>query len=701
MSKINQLLELIKNHESDEYSVLKELCTDEYFLDYFFKYYPDGVYYIDLHGNVRYYNESAKRILGLNDNKIIDQLNRFLHDTFDLNDEKWFADVMEQPVKMCVNKKDNQSTGPILVEILYMPISLGNELVGVLGLIHDITEFKLTKDQLKKNQQQLLTIYENVDSVLWSVDTKNQTMVYISTSIIDLIGVSAEVYKERHLNWQDFIHPDDVDHYRKQQPMLLNGQKVKHEYRVIHINGDVRWVQDYTIPILNEDGELFRLDGVIVDITEQKVLEEKKTRLIYYDHLTELPNKRYLIEKIDELVEAENPFSLIYLDLDRFKYLNDTLGHTIGDRLLQAFSVRVASVIQEQDLLARIGGDVFAIVVRDSDRNNVQYVERVLRVLKSPFHIEKFELFVSISIGITCYPTDGKNSHKLLSNAQMALSMAKDLGNNSYQIYTPTMKGELENEFKLESDLRRALVQNELFVEFQPRVDVITNEIVSAEALVRWEHPEYGRILPGLFIPLAEKSGLVSDIGEWVLNHVCEQLKTWIKDGSHLVVPISVNLSAQTFMRRNWERTLCSLLDQNQIPPHLIEFEITESTIIKNEEIMSEALEYLHEKGIKVALDDFGIGFSSLSYLKKFEIDTLKIDKSFIQGIQHKKDIAIIRCIIQLAKELNIRVVGEGIETEEHLTMLKELECDEIQGFYFSKPVKHEQFRELLRKRVL
>ncbi len=255
---------------------------------------------------------------------------------------------------------------------------------------------------------------------------------------------------------------------------------------------------------------------------------------------------------------------------------------------------------------------------------------------------------------------------------------------------------------KLESDLRRALVQNELFVEFQPRVDVVTNEIVSAEALVRWNHPEWGRVLPGLFIPLAEQSGLISDIGEWVLRHVCEQLKEWIEDGSHIIVPISVNLSAQTFLRRNWDRTLSYLLEQHHIESHLIEIEITERAIIKNEKIMADALKYLNEKRIKVALDDFGTGFSSLSYLKKFEIDTLKIDKSFIHGMQNNdKDIAIIRCVIQLAKELNIRVVAEGAETEQHLNMLKELECDEIQGFYFSKPLGTEQFRKLLQKRVL
>lgn len=573
MSKINHFIELIKSNEADEDSLIKESCTNHYFFTYFFKYYPDGVYYIDLNGDILNYNDSVKTMLGCDDEEIVEHLNQFLHDAFDLSDEKWFTEVIEQPLKKSV--KYDQSLDSILIEVVYVQVSIGNKIVGVLGIIHDSTEFK-TQD----------------------------------------------------------------------------------------------------------------------------------LKIAYYDQLTELPNNRFLKEKLNEMTEQATErgytFSLLYLDVDRFKYLNDTLGHTIGDRLLQAFSVRVASILSDHDTLARISGDKFAIVIRDiSEHSEIgRFADHILQIMKRPFHIEKFELFVSTSIGITTFPRDGENSEKLHSNADAALSLAKELGNNSYQIYDPIMKDDLKNEYRLESDLRRALVQNELFVEFQPRVDAITNEIVSAEALVRWEHPEWGRMMPGSFIPIAEQSGLISDIGEWVLRHVCEQLREWIVDGSHLVVPISVNLSAQTFMRRGWNRTLYFFLEQNHIPPHLIEIEITESAIIKNEKMMSDALKYLNEKEIKVALDDFGTGFSSLSYLKKFEIDTLKIDKSFIQGMQNnEKDIAIIRHVIQLAKELKIRIVAEGVETKQHLEILKELECDEIQGFYFSKPVPNEQFRELLRKR--
>ncbi len=310
MSKINEFIELIKHNKSDQNGFLKELDTNDDFFNCFFKYYPDGVYYIDLNGTIRYCNDSAKRILGCDDATIVHQLSQFIHETFDLGDDKWFTEVIEHPVNISVNRVNNRSIDKILLDVFYVQVSIGNEIVGILGIIHDITEFKKTKDQLKLNQEQLVNIYENIDNVLWSADVKKLDLFYVSNSLVDLIGVSAEVFKEQKMNWYDFVHPDDRESYQEKQQLLFKGTKIKHQYRVIHLNKDIRWVQDYTIPILDDKGELIRLDGVVADITEQKLLEEKKLKLAYYDYLTELPNNRLLKERLNEMVKQRGVDSL-------------------------------------------------------------------------------------------------------------------------------------------------------------------------------------------------------------------------------------------------------------------------------------------------------------------------------------------------------------------------------------------------------
>ena len=396
-------------------------------------------------------------------------------------------------------------------------------------------------------------------------------------------------------------------------------------------------------------------------------------------------------------------FSILYLDIDRFRTINNSFDHVTADQLLILFSQRLRKNINTPSLLARIGGNEFAILLWDYSQKDypVKMSESIMNSLRDPFFVGNHEFNLTVGIGISTYPANGTTLKELLKNTEAALFQAKRKGKNHYHISSSPMTITSYKQYYLERDLHYSIKNNQLRVHLQPRVDTLTGKIVSAEALVRWEHPVWGLVSPNEFIPLAEEIGFINDIGDWVLNEVCTYLSEWQKNKLS-VVPISINISSDRFFKSDWKSTFYKIMDETHVDPSLIELEITETTLIKHKNEVQTAIQFLKGLGVKIALDDFGTGYSSLSHINDFSIDTIKIDQTFIKQITQTANVEIIiQSLIHLAKGLKMRVVAEGVETIEQLTFLKQLECHEIQGYIFSKPVPENDFRSLLHKSIL
>ncbi|AVR96132.1 putative bifunctional diguanylate cyclase/phosphodiesterase [Pseudoduganella armeniaca] len=446
--------------------------------------------------------------------------------------------------------------------------------------------------------------------------------------------------------------------------------------------------------------------GLVRDISERKRTEEQIRRLAYCDSLTGIPNRQAFLETLErELVRSRQggrKFAILFMDLDSFKRINDTLGHDVGDLLLKVVSERLHDTIRPSDTvahneaaehkrgsnLARLGGDEFTILIPDLD--NVQdaltVAHRVKDAMRRPFNLAGQEIFVTASIGISLYPEDGEDGTSLLKYADTAMYHAKNCGKNNAKLYSSALTTQIMSHVKLEVGLRRALQHNELYLQYQPQIDVKSAQIVGVEALVRWRHPEHGIIPPNDFIPLAEETGLIVPIGEWVLRTACLQARAWQQE-SRRAVRVAVNLSARQFKDENLAQTVLAVLHETGLDPRLLELELTEGTLMDDARATLTTLEQLRAIGIWLSIDDFGTGYSSMNYLKRFDVRALKIDKSFICGLpQDSENAAITRAIIAMAHGLKMAVVAEGVETGEQLALLEQYGCDMAQGYLLGRP---------------
>jgi diguanylate cyclase (GGDEF)-like protein/PAS domain S-box-containing protein len=443
--------------------------------------------------------------------------------------------------------------------------------------------------------------------------------------------------------------------------------------------------------------------AIIQDISERRRAQERLNYLAHFDALTGLPNRVMFNERLLQTMRdadiKERLVALMFLDLDRFQTINDTLGHEAGDELLKAAARRLTGCLRRGDTVARLGGDEFTVVLADVGHvDDVAWVaNKILEAFARPFHVADSELFVTVSIGITLYPFDDHGIDGLLKNADMAMYKAKEQGRNNYQFYTTELNERAREHLGLDIALRRALEREELLLHYQPQVDLANGRIVGMEALLRWHHPERGLIPPSAFIPLAEENGLIVPIGEWVLRQSCAQVRAWEAQGL-TVGRTAVNLSARQFRQRDLAERVAAILADTGLPAARLELEITESTLMHSADTTSAALAELKAMGLRLAIDDFGTGYSSLSYLKRFPIDTLKIDQSFVRDITHAPDnAAIITAIITMAHSMGMKGVAEGVETEDELRFLHRHHCDGMQGFLFSRPLPAEEFAALLR----
>jgi len=436
---------------------------------------------------------------------------------------------------------------------------------------------------------------------------------------------------------------------------------------------------------------------------ERKRYQEQLEHQANYDVLTGLPNRNLLQDRLKRAVFAQRnarPIAVVFIDLDHFKFINDSLGHTQGDKLLAIIAERLASIVREGDTVARLGGDEFVLVLNDQNKEDVIFraMQRVLNKVSEPMTIDGQELYITCSAGVSLYPADAPDVETLLKNADVAMYRAKEHGRNNFQFYTPEMNDLANERLALEHSLRRALERNELLLHYQPKVNLETGMIVGAEALLRWQHPEWGLIAPERFIPIAEETGLIVQIGAWVIRTACNQARLWQDAGLPPVI-MSVNLSARQFRQESFVKEVTQILHETGLKPEQLEMELTESMLMHNANAAISILGGLKSLGVRLSLDDFGTGYSSLSYLSRLPIDTLKIDRSFVQhiGDQGECDNGILaQAIISLGHSLNLTVIAEGVETGEQLKFLKAHQCDEVQGFYFCKPTAAGEFAKML-----
>src|SRR5918992_3220638 len=585
---------------------------------------------------------------------------------------------------------------------------LGHRVRYILRASQAFDDLRRTEQALRKSEEQFRQLAENIPQVFWITNAKQDRGIYISPAYEKIWGRTLESPVAHSDSWMESIHPDD---YTRVFAALKNAPLGEYleEYRIVRPDGTVRWVQDRAFPVANEQGQVYRITGIVEDITDRKEAEQRLLHLAHYDSLTDLPNRTLFRDRLTQAIARANRnkqiVALIFIDLDRFKGINDTLGHGAGDHLLTGVATRLKNNLRQADTLARLGGDEFTLIVEDlyheTECENIviTIAQKILESFSSPFRVEGRELFMTPSIGITLYPFDADDVDSLLKCADVAMYHAKALGRNNYQFYTAEMNAMAPEILKVEHNLRRALEREEFRLHYQPKVDLSTGEICGVEALLRWQRPDHGLVSPAEFIPLLEEAGLILPVGEWVLRAALTQIRTW-QMGGVTPVPVAINFSARQFQQKDLETMIGRALDEFKIDPMLLELEITESSLMKNEKQAITTLLNLKSLGIHLSIDDFGTGYSSLSYLKRFPVDTLKIDRSFIKDITTDTDDALITCtIITMAHNLKLKAVAEGVESERQVVFLRSLNCDYGQGYYFSRPLPAQDCTELLKEK--
>ncbi|HZQ21523.1 MAG TPA: EAL domain-containing protein [Terriglobales bacterium] len=500
-----------------------------------------------------------------------------------------------------------------------------------------------------------------------------------------------------------FVHPQQMDDIRRRLEDNVLVRDI--ELELYRCDGSKRNVLANIRAVRDGDGKLALLEGTIEDITDRKQAEERIQFLAYYDALTGLPNRTLLQDRLDKALASARrrgeKVALLFMDLDRFKIINDSLGHSFGDLLLQEVAERLKKCARDQDTVARIGGDEFVVVmagIRDAPDSAVA-AERIMDAVSADFLIHGRTFNISCSVGIGIFPEHGTDSENLIKNADTAMYCAKESGRNSCRFFTDEMNAQVVERLTIERNLRLALDREEFFLVYQPQVDLCTAEWVGMEALVRWKHPELGLVPPDKFIRVAENSGLILPLGEWVLRTACSTVCQWQRQGLP-VVPVAVNVSAVQFRQENFCQQVAAILQETALPPHHLELELTESLLLSSADMTFPLLRQLKGMGVKLAIDDFGTGYSSLSYLRHFPVNKLKIDRSFVKAVaQNADDAAITAAIISMGKSLNLQVIAEGVENEEQISFLRGHQCDQAQGYYYSRPLTAEEVAEQLRNR--
>jgi diguanylate cyclase (GGDEF)-like protein/PAS domain S-box-containing protein len=562
------------------------------------------------------------------------------------------------------------------------------------------------QEELLRSEQRYRIVMESTMDIIWEGDLINNKRLF-SGKLYDVLGYKA--YEMEALDaWFNIVHPEDIGWVKRGIKQQVEGkiEVESFEYRVKCKDGTYKWVLSNTKCEFDENGAAIAVFGAFTDISELKEQRQRINKLAYYDSVTGLPNRVMLREMVEEEIsefdKSGNKFTLFFIDLDDFKFVNDTYGHLVGDKLLLEVAKRLIEIQTENMTTFRLGGDEFNILLKNiENKEEVEmYSKAVLKALAEPIFIDGNMFRVTHSGGIVLYPENGLDFDELLKKADTAMYKSKESGKSTYTFYHNSMGNTAVEKFKMQSDLYRAIENNEFMLYYQPIIDVDQGGIKGFEALIRWNHPEKGIVFPDKFISVAEENGTIIEIGKWVIINACKYAKS-IYDIGYTNFYVSVNVSTLQLIQRDFTDFIFETLENIGLSPELLLLEITESVLMESMDLVIEKLKKLKDNNIKIALDDFGCGYSSLKYLKMLPINTVKIDKSFIDDIKSEDDVkGMARSIILLAKQLGLSVIGEGVETNEQLSYLKKHGCDRFQGYLISKPVPEIEASSLLMQGV-
>ena len=568
---------------------------------------------------------------------------------------------------------------------------------------------KLAVDNLRRNETRFLDIQRIGRIGCWEWNILSNEF-YCSEEVCSIFTVDSLAFDSTYESFINSVHPLDREFVASSiEEALFKIKPYDIDHRILLPNGTEKIVHTEAEVSFDENDQPVCMAGIMQDITERKHAEAQIYNLAYFDSLTGLPNrilfKEHLAHALTRAERAGNMAALLFLDLDRFKNINDTLGHSIGDKLLQGVAERLLVSVRKSDMIgreeggdltssvARLGGDEFTVLLDEIKcvQDAARVAQRINNSISHPFNLDSHEVTVTTSIGISLFPNDGSDIITLVKNADTAMYYAKEVGRNNFQFYTRSMNISTLERLALENHLRKALEREEFLLYFQPLIDMATSDIIGVEALIRWRHHELGMVSPAEFIPLAEETGLIIQIDEWVLRTACEYAITWQESGLPPIT-MSVNLSGQHFIREKLNETVERVLKETGLDPNCLDLELTESVLMKNAEETVQMLRSLKEMGVHLSIDDFGTGYSSLSYLRRFPLDTLKIDRSFVKDVTTDADNAeITKAIIAMAHSLKLRVLAEGVETREQYEFLRDHGCQVLQGFLFSKPLPYDE----------
>jgi len=662
----------------------------------------DAYYRADIEGRLIRVSPSVQRLLGYAPKQLLGTMMADLY--VNPQEREIFLRQLEEQGGVIENyetqlKHKNGSFVWVSTNAHYIRDKQGNP-VGVEGTARDISQLKAAEDLNSRFGR----ILDNSSNEIYVFDADTLHFTQVNRGARQNLGYSKRELErltpldlKPDYTWKGFTELLQPLYRGEQKQIILQTRHLRKDGTLYPVEVRLQLSQQESPPVFV---------AFIQDISERIQNEKQLQYLAHYDALTNLPNRVLFTDRLDQsLARARwhgRAVAVLFLDLDRFKIINDTLGHNVGDQALQALSERLKSCVREGDTVARLGGDEFAIVLEDiaSADDVAPSARKVLDVLSQPFLLDKHEFIITTSIGISLFPLDGGNTHTLLKHADIAMYRAKEEGRNTYQFYSADMSAKAFERLNLETNLRHALEREEFVLYYQPQQNLADGRVFGVEALLRWRHPDLGLISPMEFIPLLEETGLIIPVGEWVLNTACLQARAW-NDSGLKPLRMSVNLSGRQINNSNFIATVEQVLKHSKFDQVLLELEMTESVLMHNMQTTIKTLETISEIGVRLAIDDFGTGYSSLSYLKRFPIDTLKIDRSFIHDLtQNPEDATLVEAIIAMGRTLHLNVIAEGVETEQQVKFLRMYDCDSIQGYLISQPLPAQELTGLLHDKL-